>query len=781
LLKNDSILTELEFDRVLTEISKYCNTNLAKNLINELSPLSNKDSILRESLYVTEAKEILIEQDDPPIEYLADLKESIQRCRVDGALIQIEQIKEILKLAQISRKLYSYLKNYADDTNLAADHLNTLFIDKVFEHSISRIFTDSGDIRDNASEKLLEIRKEIQSKSEQLRKSVNRILKRLSDSMLVQDEYVTLRDGRIVVPIKSEHKRQVRGFIHSESATGQTVYIEPEETLELNNEILSLSFAEKREIEKILKQISEKIGTVSYELIASLETVAKLDSIFAKAKYSTEIIGTFPSLEENKPFEILNGRHPLLLKKIKRENTVPLNVKLKNQNVILITGPNAGGKTVVLKSLGLFSLMIQSGLHIPADADSNFRIFDNILMDIGDRQSIEDDLSTFSSHLTNIRNILSEVTENSLVLIDEIGTGTDPAEGAALAAAILITLREANATVFATTHHGNLKLVANELDGFQNSSMLFDSEELRPTYLFSQGMPGSSYAFEVAKRIGLSDELLQLAKDNLDTNKTKVEEFLLELEKKSNDLKEKLSFYERENVRLKGLMNLYSDKVDKLEKEKKVILAETKKQAEEYLNDVNKKVESVIKNIKESKADKQIVKEERQKIAEVKLKASRLIEKEVPVMKNREPLKVGDEVKIIDTETAGKLIEIDKDRAVILAGAIKVRSKLNRLERTKIKKIEKSEYSGYSAMNSVSGLRLDIRGKKPEDVQMEVIKYLDEAYSNSVQSVEILHGKGTGVLKKTVHDILDKHEAVKDHKFAKVEFGGEGITIVNIK
>jgi DNA mismatch repair protein MutS2 len=344
LLKNDSILTELEFDRVLTEISKYCNTNLAKNLINELSPLSNKDSILRESLYVTEAKEILIEQDDPPIEYLADLKESIQRCRVDGALIQIEQIKEILKLAQISRKLYSYLKNYADDTNLAADHLNTLFIDKVFEHSISRIFTDSGDIRDNASEKLLEIRKEIQSKSEQLRKSVNRILKRLSDSMLVQDEYVTLRDGRIVVPIKSEHKRQVRGFIHSESATGQTVYIEPEETLELNNEILSLSFAEKREIEKILKQISEKIGTVSYELIASLETVAKLDSIFAKAKYSTEIIGTFPSLEENKPFEILNGRHPLLLKKIKRENTVPLNVKLENQNVILITGPNAGGK-----------------------------------------------------------------------------------------------------------------------------------------------------------------------------------------------------------------------------------------------------------------------------------------------------------------------------------------------------------------------------------------------------------------------------------------------------
>lgn len=783
MITEKKILDQLEYYKVLDEIKKYCHTELGKSEIINLLPSYKVDVILKESTYVSEAKNILIEQDIPPIEYLPNMKETVSRSAVEGSVLSVKQIYDILKLAQVSRKLYQYLKSNAVESTITSDFAHSLFVDKIVEHQISSIFTDSGDIRDNASDKLRDIRRQIIEKSDQLRKSVNRILKKLSETFVVQDEYVTLRDGRIVVPIKAEHKRHVRGFIHSESASGQTVYIEPEETLDLNNEILSLSFAETREIDRILRSLTGKIGSVSRELNQSLYTIGKIDSIFAKARYSTEIIGSFPSIEDTKPFEVISGRHPLLIRKLRKENTVPLNIKIESEKVVLITGPNAGGKTVVLKTLGLFSLMIQAGLHIPADPDSNFRLFKNILMDIGDQQSIEDDLSTFSSHLGNINDVLNRADDKSLILVDEIGTGTDPAEGSALATAILIKMRDTGALVFATTHHGNLKIIANELDGFQNASMLFDSAQLRPTYVFSQGMPGSSYAFEVAKRIGLSRELIDLAVQYLDTSKSKVEDFLLDLEKKSNDLKEKLNYYERENVRLKGLMNLYSDKVNKLETEKKEILRKTKVEAELYLKDVNKKIESAIKNIKESQAEKSTVKFEKQKIEEIKNHVKEIVKKteEKKTKYSDKVLKIGDTVKITGTETIGELIELDGDRAILLSGSIKVLSKLNKLEFTSHKSIERTARNEYSIAPQIESLRLDIRGKKPEEVEFEIIRYIDDAYSNDLQNIEILHGKGNGVLKKLVHELLKKHEAVKNYYFAQIEFGGEGITIVELK
>lgn len=773
----------LEFDKVLEEVGKYSVTVLGKQEVLSLKPLKDIDLITKNSRYITEAKNFLIENDIPPIDYLNDLRETISRCSVEGAVLTIKQINDILKLATVSRKVYQYLKSYVDESTIFRDFGSSLFVDKVFEHSIGKIFTESGEIKDNASENLRDIRRQINDKSEQLRRSVNKILKRLSESFLVQDEYVTLRDGRIVVPIKAEHKRHVRGFIHSESSSGQTVYIEPEETLELNNEILSLSFAEKREIEKILRNVTTKIGEVYTELNKSILTIAKLDSIFANARYSTEIMGSFPSIDEKKPFDIIEGRHPLLVRKLKRENTVPLDVKIDDQKVILITGPNAGGKTVVLKTVGLLSLLVQSGIHVPADPDSNFHIFDNILLDIGDQQSIEDDLSTFSSHLSNTNSIIKSANTKSLVLLDEIGTGTDPAEGSALATAVLIKLRDLGALVFATTHHGNLKIMANELEGFQNASMLFDSKELKPTYKFSQGMPGSSYAFEVARRIGVDESILEIAQQYLDSKKNKIEDFLLDLEKKSNDLKEKLNYFERENVRLKGLTNLYSDNVEKLKKEKNDILKKAKIEADNYLQDVNRKVESAIKRIRESQAEKEVIKEEKKKINEIKERANSLVketEKETYPNVDKQ-LEVGDSVKIKGTETLGTILEIIDNTAVVLSGSIKVRSKLNKLEYSSKKAVNRPVKSLYNISTEVESIRLDIRGKKPEEAEYEVVKYLDNAYSNNLNNVEILHGKGTGALKKTVHEILDKHEAVRDYNYAKIEFGGEGITIVQLK
>jgi DNA mismatch repair protein MutS2 len=778
------VLDKLEFTKVLEYISKYTYSEPGKKNIFEQRPLSNTEEVEKEGRLVTLAKEILIESDFPPINHLSDVSESLSKSNVEGTLLNTKEILEILNLAETSRRIYGFLKNQSEDFREIKDISQNLFIDKVFEHTIRKVFTESGEISDHASPELKNIRNEVRAKGDQLRKSVNRILKQLSEDYLVQEEYLTQRDGRIVVPVKAEHKRHVKGFIHSESASGQTVYIEPEATLELNNDILSLKFAERREIENILRKLTERIGDVSYELKNTLWTIGKIDSIFAKARYSMEIIGSFPSLNEEKPFHLIDGRHPILLKRLGRDTTVEMSLRIENENVIVITGPNAGGKTVVLKTVGLLTLMVLSGIHIPAHPDTNFHHFNHLLVDIGDLQSIEDDLSTFSSHLSNILRIIEEANRKSLVLLDEIGTGTDPTEGSALAMAVLIELRDRGAKVLATTHHGNLKMFANELENFQNASMEFDLENLAPTYRFQQGTPGSSYAFEVASRIGMSNELIDRAKEYVDTDKTKVEEFLIQLEERSRKLREKLRNMEVENTRLKGLANLYENKVSDLEKQKKNILKEAQEKADSYLKDINKQLEHAIKRIRETQADKEVVKEERRKINEIKSENKKIAPKEKTeqLSPKNHKLKSGDYVKIKNTGTEGTLIEVNeaKNRGIMNVGSMKMTVKLSDLVPEKKKeKRESRKYSQYYTP-SVESTSLDIRGKKPEEVEYEVIRFIDDAYSSNLKNLEIIHGKGTGVLKNTVHQILKKHNHVKDYNFGKIEQGGEGVTLVEL-
>jgi len=778
------VLEKLEFNKILEYISVYSYTVNGKEIILNKRPFDDVENALKYGNYVSEAKEILIKNDFPPLRYIPDLTTSIATAKIEDAVLNLQSIKDILSLAETSRKLYQFLKLNEEAQSISNDFLNKLFVDKVFEHHISRIFDESGEISDNASPKLKEIRVEIKNKGDQLRKIVNRLLRQLSESYLVQEDYMTQRDGRLVLPIKSEHKRHVRGFIHSESSTGQTVYIEPEETLELNNDILSLSFAEKREIERILKQVTKKIGEVSDQLKISLRAISEIDAVFAAAKYSIEIIGSFPTFDIHKPFHLLEGRHPVLIKKIGLNKTVPLNLEIKNQNVILITGPNAGGKTVVLKTTGLLLIMALSGLHIPAHADSNLHFSDKVLVDIGDQQSIEDDLSTFSSHLSNIQNILRQADSKSLILLDEIGTGTDPAEGSALATAILIELKNKKAKVLASTHHGNLKIIANDMEGFQNASMEFDTKELKPTYFFKQGTPGSSYAFEVASRIGFNSEFINLAKEYLDTDKTKLEDFLLKLEENSNNLEKKLRESEIENTRLKGLTNLYKNKIEELEEKKKKILIETKEKAEDYLKDINKKVETAIKNIKEQNAEKEVIKKEKQTIAKVIEETKKIAaEEEKQIIISGQKIKEGDYANIKGTQTFGIVDEIneEKNKAVILSGSIKLQVKLSQLQFAKKKEVVESGNYQNNFVPEVKSFRLDIRGKKPEEAEYEIVRFIDDSYAAGLNQIEIVHGKGTGVLKKFVRELLDKNNAVQKYYFANIEFGGEGITIVELK
>ncbi len=777
------ILEKLEYQKVIAQILKYCITDNGKKVVCNILPLTNLELIKKNGRQVNEAKEILIKNDFPPLEYLPDLNEVLSRSRIEGTVLQIRQIIDILKLAETSRKLFQFLKPRDGGQTYLRELTEKLFVDKVFEHFIGRVFTENGEIRDDASTKLREIRIEIREKESSLRKQVQKLLKKLSDSYLVQEEYVTQRDGRIVLPVKSEHKRHVRGFVHSESSTGQTVYIEPEETLELNNEILSLGFAEKREIEKILKGLTERIGQVHSELKYSLGAIAEIDSIFARAKYSIEIMGSHPAFDQTKPFSIIDARHPLLIKRIGHANTIPMDLKLDNVNIVLITGPNAGGKTVTLKTTGLLVCLALAGVPIPAHPDSNFFLFEKVLVDIGDAQSIEDDLSTFSSHLKNIKEIIEEADEKSLVVLDEIGTGTDPAEGAAIATGMLITLRDKGAKVLATTHHGSLKLVANQLDKFQNASMEFDTDHLQPTYKFRQGTPGSSYAFEVANRIGFDDKFITLAKEYLDTDKTKIEDFLVSLEKKSQHLREQLNTLERENSRLKGLTNLYQGKIEQLEHQKKEILSGAKEKADLYLSEVNKKVESAIKNIRESQANKDVIKVEKKIIEEIKKESQIVFKKEKKVIEDKVELKVGDYVRIKETDSVGVIDVIDKgkNRAVLSVGSIKMKTKYSDLVPSKKSEVEKSSSKSFSVDQNEISYRLDLRGKRADEAEFEIIKFLDNAYMSGVDRVEILHGKGTGALKQLVHGLLRNNGLIKNYYFANIEYGGDGITIVELK
>ena len=782
-MTDKSATSILEFSKVLGFISKYSCTDLGKKLVETLEPFKKNSEVEYQGTLVSEAKNILIEKEPPPFISLPDLRDDISLSKIDGAVLSAKKLLEILNLAASSRNLFQFL--HATDINAKniVEYCTTLFVDKVFEKNISSIFDESGNIKDSASRELKRIRDDIKDKNIDLQKIVNKISKNLADQDILREEFLTLRDGRVVLPIKAEFKRQIKGFIHSESATGQTVYIEPEETLHLNNELITLSFAEKREIERILKELTKRVGENSIALQTSLHTIAKLDSVFARAHYSIAIIGSFPQINYDGLFEISDARHPILLQKYGREKTVPLSLSIsRNKNIIIITGPNAGGKTVALKTIGLLTLMVFSGIPIPASPDSNFSVVDGLFVDIGDQQSLEEDLSTFSSHLSNIKRILNAAGKNSIVLLDELGTGTDPAAGSALGASILYALKEKSCFVLASTHHGNLKFLSQYEECFQNAAMEFDTINLTPTYLLKQGLPGSSYAFEIVKRLGFSDAFISKAKSFLSDSTEKIDKSLIEIENTQQILKENQKQVERENSRLKGLTTLYQQRIEKLEAEKSQILKKAKLEAEEFLSKANKELEQTIKQLRESQAAAKEISSAKKVLANIKKDFESIPSPKLPEAQNYE-FKVGGFVKIKNSGSVGKIqtIDIQKKRASVLVGKLIMSVSLADLEPS-----DKKEEKNYSSLNNDSlttqpSFRFDIRGKRPDAIENDVIKFIDSAYMNGFDRVEILHGKGDGVLKKMVHSILREHIGVSKFYFAPLEIGGEGITIIEYK
>lgn len=776
------VFERLEFHRVLEFISKFIYTDYGKEKILNLKPLDNVEDIVSEGEFVSQAKRILLEIGNPPLENLADLRDSLNLSGIEGAILKPQTILEILRLLFMSRMLESFFRTNREIAPMLYERCSNLFVDKVLEHHIEKVIDVTGEIKDGASKLLYEIRSDLKRKNEELQKVIRRLMKDFLSDDLLQEDFVTIRDGRAVVPVKSEYKRQIRGFIHSESATGLTVYIEPEATLELNNDIVSLQFAEKREIEKILRELTQRIGYSKDSLLNSLEVTAFIDSVFARAHYSIKCNGNFPTVNNHFPFYINTGRHPLLINKLGYDKTVPLSFSLEGKNIIVITGPNAGGKTVVLKTVGILTLLVMSGIHVPIDADSNFHLFDNILIDIGDYQSIEEDLSTFTAHLSNIKRIIDFATENSLVLIDEIGTGTEPSAGAAFAAATLLTLAERGTIVFTSTHHSELKSIAATHPKFENASMQFDKVNLQPTYVFQQKIPGSSYALEIAKRIGFDDKLISLAEKHRDKASSKSDELLIQLEEKMVELKNRLAKLEINESRVKALESLYSQKKNEIEKNKKEILRAYKATFESLISSINKKIDAAIIEIKKSSASKESIKSINEIRKEIQTSVSELIdEEEVEIIDKK--IAVGDYVMIKESTTAGVVLTINetKKEAEVDVDGIKIKAKLKDLNAVSKKEIkEKIKSTSTTNFDTYTNYRIDIRGKRPHEIENELLKFLDSAVVSGLDRIEILHGKGTGALKATVKEILKSHPHIKNFYFAHVEQGGEGITIAEI-
>ncbi len=772
-------IRKLEFDKILDRLQQFVASEPARELASRLTPLTNAGRIREELQRVSEAKELLIAEGGAPLEGIKDVVPALKRAGVENHVLNSRELLNIASTLRASRTLASYIGKRRRNYPLLGDLAAALFSDKVVEYNIAECIDEDGHLRDSASKELRRIREELISTSEALRKRLASILKRVSEKDFLQEEIVTTRDGRMVVPVKIEHKNHVPGFIHSSSASGATVFIEPAETLDLNNALTELQLSEQREIARILSELTDQVREIRHQLEPTLVTLSLLDLIFGKAKYSIEIIGNPPSVSENPGIRLVQARHPVLLQRHRREEVIPLDLELGGDlRTLVITGPNAGGKSVAMKTIGLLALCAQSGLHIPAAPDSELGVFDSIFVDIGDEQSIENDLSTYSSHLLRMRDILNGANARSLILIDEIGAGTDPAEGGALAAAILTELTSRGSTTIATTHHGMLKAFAHETEGVSNASMEFDQATLKPTYQFRFGIPGSSYALELARRLELQLSVVDQARMFVGDEKVKLETLLSELERQTQEYRQQLQQVSVERNRLNSQVVFYDQKMKDLRKELQAIRQKAIDEAKEILKSSQALVEKAVREIRESSAEKSIVQAARVEIDKMKERIRGLEVEEEPTAP--QIFAVGDMVKVKDTSQQGELIELKSPFATVLVGIARLKVRLESLQRITSPKPESAGGFTSSLYTPEGKTEIDLRGLLGDEAITQVERFLDDAVVGGLHRVDIIHGKGTGALRKKIAEFLRTYPHVHSFRLGEWNEGGTGVTVVEL-
>lgn len=792
---NQKALETLEYKKIIAQLKREMGSAASAKLADELTPLTSEKIIKEELRSTTEAVDLIVRKGPLPTGGLYDIREALLLAKKGGSLT-MRQLLEVQNVLGISSEVVNFMHDDAlPELKYIGEMVDLIVEFTALEKEISRCILTEDEMADNASPKLKDIRRSIHQQNQAIKNKLSRIITSSSNKTYLQDAIVTMRDGRYVIPVKQEYRSFFPGMVHDQSKGGATLFIEPQGVVELNNKLRELEVEEQLEIARILAELSSRVAEHYREIRSNLELLIKLDFIMAKGKLSCKMHASEPKIDADGELRLISARHPL----IEYKKAVPVDIRIGGDyRTLIITGPNTGGKTVSLKTAGLLVMMAQSGLHIPASHASTLPIFGEVFADIGDEQSIEQSLSTFSSHMKNIVSIIDKASYDSLVLVDELGAGTDPTEGAALAIAILERFYDSGALTMATTHYNELKKYALATSGVENAAMEFDVETLTPTYRLLIGVPGKSNAFEISKKLGLSESVIERASEHIKHGDMEFENVISSIE----DDKRKAA---ADRLDAESMRAEIEEKLKKLEEKEKAIsekradiIAEAKREARELLRETKSAVKDVQKDLRKlqksgahTNLNTGALEKSRRKINE----AEDLVSEKVVKQVNSEPvsadtLKIGDRVKLLTIGQNGTILSLpdEKGNLMINIGALKVKARLQDLmliNEGKDRKPQAKSSSKYGSLlrsksSSVSA-SINVMGKNLEDALADVEKYLDDVYMAGLDMVSIIHGRGGGILKDGIRQMLKRKKYVDSYGAASYNDGGEGVTIVRMK
>ncbi|MDR2384323.1 MAG: Smr/MutS family protein [Tannerella sp.] len=811
---------KIGFDKIRRLISDKCISSLGKECVDEISFSSNIDFIVKELLQTEEFVRILQDEDTFPTDCFIDMRYSLKRIRPEGTFLDKKELFDIKRSLQTVHNItcFFHKPDRNDETKYPA--LSALSGDiQVFPKLVSAIdgiLDKYGGMKDNASPELMRIRRELTNTMGNISRNLQAILRSAqSEGIVDKDVAPTMRDGRLMIPLAPAFKRKIRGIVHDESATGKTIFIEPESVVEANNRIRELESEEKRETVKILTAFTDLIRPSVADILPSYVFLAKIDFIRAKALFSSEINGIRPDVENKPAIDWQNAKHPLLLLSLKKQekSLVPLDISLNDENrILIISGPNAGGKSVCLKTVGLLQYMLQCGLLIPLHEKSRTGIFERIFIDIGDNQSIESDLSTYSSHLTNMKFFMRNCHLKTLILIDEFGSGTEPLIGGALAEAILERFNRNGSFGVITTHYQNLKQYAEARQGVINGAMLYDRHLMQPLFSLSVGRPGSSFAVEIARKTGLPDDVIAQASEKVGNDYISMDKYLQDIIRDKRYWETKRQNIRQQEKKLETLTKRYEKDIEDIQQQRKEIMRKAQTQAEQIMAEANAKIENTIRKIRESQADREQTKSARIEFEKFKETISAASEDEFYINRkteknrNKKTLKklkqkiitpnentvfeIGNAVKIKGQSTVGTIIDIKGKHAIIGIGMFKSSVKTDNLEKVASnaveKEIKKATFVSLQTADSIHERKLnfkheiDVRGMRGDEAVQVITYFIDDALIADVSPVRILHGTGNGILRQLIRDYLSTVSGIKQFHDEHVQLGGAGITVIDL-
>ena len=812
----------LGFDTIRERLLSLARTPYGRDRLAALAPSADVALIRGRLERAGEMAGLVRAGDAPPAREVDRVEGVLRRVQPKDAAADGDQLLTVARLLETARRLHDFHHRRRETAPALWAIAARIAVLKALEDRITRAVGDDGQVKDDASPELLRITRELASRRGRLRSTVQAALRDAIAQGYATEEQPTIRGGRAVIPVRAEAKRKVAGFVHDVSATGQTVYIEPTAALDLNNEIREIELERGREVQRILLDLSGHVRHHRRDLERTADAVGHLDALAAVGRLAADLDALVPEVGEGGALTLVKARHPVLQLRVADADragadrqpgerggvpaaVVPLDLVLgEDAWTLVITGPNAGGKSVAMKTVGLLSLMAAHGLPVPADPGTRIPLFSHVFVDLGDQQSIQDDLSTFTSHLTNVRKMLEAADDRSLCLIDEAGTGTDPAEGGALAEAVLQRLTKRRALTVVTTHIGALKAFAHDTDGVANGSMEFDRAELEPTYRFRAGVPGSSYAFEIADRVGLDRPVVRDARRLVGEGKSRLEDLIAEFEHRTADAARLAAEADRLRADADRVQRDYQQRLERLRADADHRRAQALAEAEKILADANATVENTVREIKEAEAERERTQLAREKLDEARARVQKRTRKTAAQVQRRQsaqtngsagasasgPISVGDHVRLDADGPVGEVLEIDGAEAVLSLGALTSRVKTKRLTkvggpmktgRVPVRtpgKVRRGE--SRSTAVSTAAVRLDLRGARVDEALMEVQRFVDEALVGGVPSVEILHGKGTGALRQAIHEQLAGRPDLAGFAVAPPDRGGDGVTVVSL-